>query len=218
MEVEWVPGMAPTAYFIDELGKTVKQLEVGDKNLDELTMVFTENNFTPLIKKITFPDEPTARITVGTHTYEFYNVPCYFDDAQQFSENKTYDGEKGYLVTIASPEEADFLSVWLGSNKVGTVWVGAKDAQEGEWKWIGGPEKDQVFWANGATANDKFANWNEGEPNNVGDEDCGVFSVTGRMNDAACRLGPKLSFIVEYGSDAADASKFASAHEKKVEL
>jgi len=211
--------MVPTAYFLDESGKTIKQVEVGDKNLDELTVLFAENEFTPTIKKVTFPDEPIARVTVGTHTYEFYNVPSYFDDAQEFAENRNHNGEKGYLLTVTSPEEAEFLSIWLGENRVGSVWLGAKDAQqEGEWKWIGGPEKDQVFWSGGSVDN-KFSSWNEGEPNNAGEEDCGVFSVTGKMNDALCRLGPKLSVVVEYGSDAADPSLFTSAQEeKRVEL
>jgi len=222
MEVEWVPGMVPTAYFIDESGTTIKQIEVGDKSLEELSVIFKENDFNPVVKKVVFPDEPTARVNVGSHVYELYSVPCNFDDARQFAESKTHNGEPGYLVTITSQEEADFLSIWLGAQKTGTVWIGAQDANhEGEWKWIGGPEKDQAFWsgnADGKRIDDRFSNWNTGEPNNVGDEDCGVFSVTGRMNDAACKLGPKLSVLIEYGSDVVDSSLYSSGDDKKPEL
>jgi hypothetical protein len=223
MEVEWVSGMAPTAYFLNEEGKTVKEIEVGDKNLEELSVLFKENEFTPIVRKIAFPDEPSARVTVGTHVYELYKVPCNFEDARQFAESKTHDGEAGYMLTITSPEEAEYLSLWLGANQIATVWIGAQDAQsEGEWKWIGGPEKDQVFWsgdADGKSKNNMFANWNDGEPNNAGDEDCGVFSVTGRMNDAVCKIGgPKLSVVIEYGSGVVEPSVYTAAREKKEEL
>lgn len=49
-------------------------------------------------------------------------------------------------------------------------WIGATDEiVEGEWRWATGPEAGTLFW-NGAAGGTEitYANWNGGEPNNVG--------------------------------------------------
>ena len=53
----------------------------------------------------------------------------------------------------------------------GVGWIGGNDeAEEGIWKWAGGPENcvlGRIIV--GSTPN--FAFWNEGEPNNLENED-----------------------------------------------
>jgi len=101
------------------------------------------------------------------HYYEFVSSPgISWTAAEAAAAARTYFGLQGYLVTLTSQEEADFA----GQQASGFGWIGATDlAVEGEWRWVTGPEAGTLFWqglANGTEIT--YANWNGGEPNNVG--------------------------------------------------
>ena len=91
--------------------------------------------------------------------------------ARNAAENLDYFGLQGYLATLTSEEE----SVFAGEQSPGTGWIGASDVGvEGTWRWETGPEAGTVFWmgtANGQPVNDEYSFWNNGEPNNFGNED-----------------------------------------------
>jgi hypothetical protein len=106
-------------------------------------------------------------LPVTQHYYEFVSDPgISWTAAETAAASRTYFGLQGYLVTLTSQEEADFS----GAQASGFGWIGATDvAVEGEWRWVTGPEAGIQFWqglANGTELT--FANWNGGEPNNVG--------------------------------------------------
>lgn len=101
------------------------------------------------------------------HYYEFVSARgISWTAARNAAAARTYFGLQGYLVTLTSQEEADFS----GAQASGFGWIGANDlAVEGQWRWVTGPEAGTQFWqglANGTELT--FANWNGGEPNNVG--------------------------------------------------
>lgn len=101
------------------------------------------------------------------HYYEFVSDPgITWTNAEVAASNLTYFGLQGYLVTLTSQEEADFS----GSQASGFGWIGATDVTvEGEWRWVTGPEAGTQFWSGAAGGTElTFANWNGGEPNNVG--------------------------------------------------
>ena len=103
------------------------------------------------------------------HFYKFYSRPgIYWTAAKDSAEadNKRYLGLKGYLVTITSKEENDFIFAKLS----GIGWIGASDAEkEGEWKWVTGPEAGNKFYdqSTKTTMPGWVAFWNKDEPNNL---------------------------------------------------
>jgi len=85
-----------------------------------------------------------------------------------------YHGLQGYLATITSLDENNFIK----SKTTGVGWIGASDqAVEGEWRWVTGPEgtedngKGLLFWkgsgyqaktnpASYGPVNNAYFNWN----------------------------------------------------------
>ena len=106
-------------------------------------------------------------------------------EAQAKSDAMKYYGLRGYLATITSQVENDFIR--LKTTAVG--WIGASDAGvEGDWRWVTGPEgledggKGRLFWIGPGSARNnpgngpyqgRYSNWNTNnlEPNNQNDED-----------------------------------------------
>jgi len=102
------------------------------------------------------------------HFYRFVkNRGIKWTDARNQADTMNYYGLKGYLATITSKNENDFI--WTKIDGIG--WIGANDSlSEGTWKWVAGPEKGTVFWQgnyNGSPVNGEYSFWNTGEPNNV---------------------------------------------------
>lgn len=80
------------------------------------------------------------------HTKHFYQYissrGIKWTDARSQAETMIYYGLKGYLATITSSVENDFI--YSKINGVG--WIGANDAdQEGQWYWVTGPEAGTQF-------------------------------------------------------------------------
>lgn len=70
----------------------------------------------------------------------------------------------GYLSTITSSEENDFITNLLGS---GEYWVGGyqnHDAGTEVWEWVNG---EGIYWEDGPVTG-MYSNWNTGEPNDAG--------------------------------------------------
>uniref|UniRef100_A0A4X2JUM2 C-type lectin domain-containing protein n=1 Tax=Vombatus ursinus TaxID=29139 RepID=A0A4X2JUM2_VOMUR len=107
--------------------------------------------------------------------------PCdwklYKDSCYQFSVYRkpweaaraACEADDSKLVIISSSEEQKYLN--QRADSIHRWWVGLSDKKkEGLWHWV-----------DGTTLN--F--WNEGEPNNAGDEDCCELTSQG-WNDAPC--------------------------------
>jgi len=139
------------------------------------------------------------------HVYEYINRPGGYTWVQARDEaaSKTYEGIPGYLATITSQSENDFIQTKLA----GDAWLGATDtAVEGQWRWATGPENGTLFYTGqgnngtGAVQSGQYANWKLGEPNQMGDEDCmEVYIGEGTWNDWPC--GNTTGYVVEYGTN-----------------
>ena len=94
-----------------------------------------------------------------------------WDAARVAAESNMFMGRPGYLATITSKEENDFLIVNFGPLRSprGELWVGGSDDPvDGEWRWVVGPEAGTLFWIGGPAGTEiLFADWPPWEPNNA---------------------------------------------------
>jgi hypothetical protein len=197
--VEWVGGATPTAYFYDSAGTELSNVVLGDRSLTELLAIFEQHNFKAEVENIVYPDDPVAVKEYGGHTYKFWSTDNYFPAAQEYVAAKHPDG---YVVTITSKAEQEFLGSALKELGIKKAWLGAKDIEEGKWQWLGGPEKDQVWWDGYSKDEEKskgYTLWFPNEPNNIDNEDCAIFFPDG-WNDASCDT-EKAALVVEFGND-----------------
>lgn len=142
------------------------------------------------------------------HVYKFANTNVNFADALTESAGQPQiGGVAGYLATITSQQESDFIKNLLDY----TAWIASSDGTtEGDWYWMAGPENGQQFWQGGPKAsgghavNNAYNYWNGGEPNDSGSvEDCGTISYSGSSynglwNDVSCN--ESIGYIAEFGS------------------
>ncbi|HSX06350.1 MAG TPA: choice-of-anchor U domain-containing protein [Candidatus Saccharimonadia bacterium] len=153
------------------------------------------------------------------HVYQFVSAPSgiTWTNARTAADAMTYQGLTGYLTTITSQQENDYVSVRLE----GAGWMGASDAaSESVWKWVDGPESGTTFcngdYSNGTpqgcvSNGGRYANWNNGEPNDAFNnqeadhgEDCGQFlsGGSGQWNDLPCIGATLQGYVVEFGTDS----------------
>lgn len=140
----------------------------------------------------------------NSHVYQYVSSSLDWNAAKLAAEALTAYGSSGYLVTITSAAENNFVKARLN----GDAWIGASDvSSEGDWKWVTGPEAGTSFWSgadNGHTVNSQYASWGGGEPNDSGgSEDCGEEYVSsGTWNDLPCSGTSISGYVAEFGSNA----------------
>ncbi|WP_040727377.1 DUF4347 domain-containing protein [Thiomicrorhabdus sp. Kp2] len=129
--------------------------------------------------------------------------------AKVYAESLTLYGMQGYLATITSQEENDFILSKLPEDG----WAGGSDSEtEGTWKWVTGPEAGTIFSiGNDNPVTQTYSNWNSGEPNDSGgNEDALQFyasgAVPGQWNDLPSASSNLTYAIVEYGGMPGESS------------
>lgn len=137
------------------------------------------------------------------HLYQFVSGNFNWSAAQAAAAARTAYGVSGYLATITSLAENNFVYQRIS----GDGWLGTTDQEtEKTWKWITGPEAGTAYY-NEATRqpiSGRYNGWADSEPNDYGDgEDCGYMYATqgGAWNDYPCETGQ--GYVVEFGADGA---------------
>ena len=162
------------------------------------------------------------------HFYQFIQQwDIQWTEAKAAADAKSLYGMQGYLATITSKAENDFI--WTKISGVG--WIGATDdntySSEGKWIWATGPEAGMQFWQgdyNGRAVNGAYSYWSSGEPNNsypdvnggLGEDYAHITQDPGQaakswndLRDAGDGPGsqyyrPK-GYVIEYGGMTGDA-------------
>jgi hypothetical protein len=173
------------------------------------------------LRRITFVAGTVYYNPLTEHYYEYVAGITTWTNAYTVSSAKSYFGRAGYLATMSSEAENNFIwklmssDAWFGAcddylyvnAALGTSTFASQSAIESKWYWVSGPEKGTNF-SNGnvspVTVTGQYAKWAGGEPNNSGNEHYGQFysSNNGQWNDLPnTTLG---GYICEYGDMPGD--------------
>jgi hypothetical protein len=173
-------------------------------------------------RRVTFTAGSVYYNPLTSHFYEYVSGSTSWTNAYNVSTAKSYFGRAGYLATILSSAENNFIwklmssDAWMGASDdfnyintaKGTTFYASQGAAEGKWHWVTGPEKGQNF-TNGnvgsgpVTVSGMYGNWAGGEPNGTSEAFGQFYSSNGGMwNDLAnSTLG---GYICEYGDMPGD--------------
>ena len=155
--------------------------------------------------------------TANGHYYKVVNhgSNITWTAAKTAAEASTFNGLSGYLASITSKQENDFIDAKAGVN----AWLGGEDTGvEGCWKWSGGPDDGKIFTAgndaDNASSGDCVVDtdytvyekpfganewgWNSNEPNNSGNEDSLHIRSDGSWNDYRSTTAVQY-YVIEYG-------------------
>lgn len=122
---------------------------------------------------------------VNKHFYRYISGSITYANAKTNAANVSFKGKTGYVVTITSENENNFINNNITGNN---IWVALTDVTtEGTWIIDAGPENGTIIkTANGQLTGNidgQYNNWCSGEPNNAsGIED---YAVT-KWNGGTC--------------------------------
>ena len=184
-------------------------------------------------RSVVFSIETSSMYTLGDHYYEviYSSSTITWKNAKAAAAERSYNGMGGYLATITSQDENDFIDqkvnadAWIGAsddyeeiNAVtgtaftaqGTAYSATSTESEGKWYWVTGPEKGTPLtkgnYPNMTTISGVYSNWAGGEPNDAGREHYAhMLSSGGQWNDYQNSLSVHY-YIVEYSTTGAIVS------------
>lgn len=161
------------------------------------------------------------------HYYQYVSYTSTWEQARANAATKDLDGMKGYLATITSEEENNFLMQKIQAD----AWIGANDsAVEGDWRWVTGPEGTEsggagrLFYQGdgytGSAVSGEYNKWNGPawgsghEPNDSGgNEDAAQMysSNNGTWNDLPTTGTTLSGYLLEFGGMTGDSTPQLSA-------
>ena len=194
---------------------------VWQELLRRVTLKSTSLNCYPEQRSITFNLGASFLNPLTGHWYEFDATPRTWPAAKAYAATKSYNGRVGYLATITSAAENNYIWKIMSSD----AWVGGSDdyleinaalgrdvyanqaAAEGKYYWVTGPERGMQYSEGNTspvTLAGAYANWNFREPNNAGAEHyTQLYSANlGRWNDL--NNTRTLGTLIEYGDSPDD--------------
>ena len=148
------------------------------------------------------------------HFYKYVsNLGVTYASAKTGAAGNTFKGKTGYLVTITSQSEQDFINNNITGNN---LWIAITDAvTDGTWVIDAGPESGTILKTqNGPTAGniaDQYNNWCSGEPNGANhSEDYAVAKWNGGScwNDLPNSYSTVQGYIVEISADFPSGSGY----------
>jgi hypothetical protein len=139
---------------------------------------------------------------VNGHFYKPVTVTNTYTGARAASLLTTFKGQTGYLVTITSADEDNFI---IANVPQSNIWFALTDeVTEGRWIIDAGPEKGTLIKTSNGQLNGniqgQYNNWAGGEPNNSGNEDYPVTKWGGGTQWNDLPNGFYCAYVIEYGT------------------
>lgn len=145
-----------------------------------------------------------ARPYWGNGHYYAYTLSAEsWSSAASSSQNSTLNELNGYLATVTSSGENDFITRYSYGGAVlpDDGFLAGTDVQsEGTWIWDAGPEDGTVFRA--GSTNSGYTNWDSGQPNNNGNQDYLRIIANGYWGDVD--PGDVSGYVTEWGKAGAE--------------
>jgi hypothetical protein len=139
---------------------------------------------------------------VNGHFYRPISTGATYTNARTLASQQTFKGQQGYLVTITSASEDQFI---FNNVPQSNIWFALTDeVEEARWTIDAGPEKGTLIKINNGQLNGnipgQYNNWAPGEPNNSGNEDYAVTKWGGgsQWNDLPNHFS--CAYVVEFGT------------------
>ena len=139
---------------------------------------------------------------VNGHFYKPVTTTNTYTGARAAALTTTFKGQTGYLVTITSADEDNFI---IANVPQSNIWFACTDeVTEGRWIIDAGPEKGTLIKTSNGQLNGnvqgQYNNWAGGEPNNSGNEDYPVTKWGGgtQWNDLPNSF--YCAYVIEYGT------------------
>ncbi|XP_051520492.1 C-type lectin domain family 4 member E-like isoform X2 [Myxocyprinus asiaticus] len=158
-----------------ELQKLKKEKKELEEERSQLRFKIAELEAIPTPR--TSPAQVTAKNSCPAG-WEHFKSSCYFISVYSMSwlESQSYCKKKGgHLAIIHTAEEQSFIWNLLPRGHWNAYWIGVSDKKaEGDWYWVDGTKLVGGFWE-------------EGEPNNHIDEDCGYMVKTEVLSRVATK-------------------------------
>jgi uncharacterized repeat protein (TIGR01451 family) len=106
--------------------------------LRQITYYSTSGILSSTTRTIDFSIGSSLYLADTGHLYEYISSPgISWDDARTAAAGRSYFGLQGYLATVTSQAENNFIL----SKLQGNAWMGATDSvTESQWYWVTGPE------------------------------------------------------------------------------
>ena len=209
---------------------TLISINLQNQNIDDVQTAIRNNLKVTLVDRdgsVSIKGALTDNITSNTmnycvatgHYYEFVPGSISWVNAKDEAETRTFEGMKGYLATITSATEQQFIASlidgdgWLGGtcdyqyifDKNGNRIYNSYSESVWNWYWVTGPEAGEKFWARGENI-DAYSNWNPIQPDNAaGEYYLQLYKDTGTTwNDLPMSHSNIRGYIVEYGEMPGD--------------
>lgn len=138
---------------------------------------------------------------VNGHFYRPISTTATYTNAKTLASQQTFKGQQGYLVTITSASEDQFI---FNNVPQSNIWFALSDAaSEARWTIDAGPEAGTLIKINNGQTNGnipgQYNNWAPGEPNDSGNEDYAVTKWNGsQWNDLPNNFNNP--YVVEFGT------------------
>ena len=189
-----------------------------------------------LQRRVTFVAGTVFYNPLTDHFYEYVSGTVSWTGSKTSAENRSYFGRAGYLATMTSEAENNFIWRIMSSdacmgasddltevnNSKGTTAFASQAAVEGRWHWVTGPEKGTNFSIGNTPSitlvSGQYHKWASGEPNNSGSENFGQFysSNLGQWNDLPNTTLP--GYICEYGDMPGDITSSTTILTRSIEI